>query len=373
MLWLLPCYFLIRPLSTLLPELCRAICMLTWSRHQMVDVHLGSQGHDLGLSLRLGRVNFRIHAYFFLLRGSISDTLTTPSTRQYLAWNLSGLICSFVLLVFTLTLVLLRSLPDEFLPLLGMGALLSLTDLGFGLFRESDPICMRCGLVHTGSGPALSILTRYRGAAIDFLRGVRHYLRDDYRAAVAAYTRVLAAGMESEELLEDLQYAYMALGDHPAAAATFARLEARYVTSATQLAIASYVCWRLGEPGQAFARADAAIRTASAQPVARNYRAWLHLEAGHPMAALTDLDIAIASSAEYATAYTNRARSHAALGQLEAAGADIRTALRLDPLDLEALEVGIAISNSSGALAQAAALRARRDLIAPPSHPATPS
>jgi tetratricopeptide (TPR) repeat protein len=373
MLWLLPCYFLIRPLSTLLPELCRAICMLTWSRRHMVDVHLGSQGHDLGLSFRLGRLNFRIHAYFFLLRGGISDTLTTPSTRQYLAWNISGLICSFVLLVFALTLILLRSLPDEFLPLLGMGALLSLTDLGFGLFRETDPICMRCGLVHTGSGPALRILAQYRSAAIDFLRGVRHYLRDDYRAAVAAYQRVLAAGMESEELLEDLQYAQMALGDYPAAAATFARLEARYVPSATQLAIASYVHWRLGQPGQAFARADAAIRTASAQPVARNYRAWLHLESGHPQAALTDLDIAIESSAEYATAYANRARAHIALGQVEAAERDILDALRLDPLDLETLGVGIAFFTSTGALAQAAALRARHDLISHRQPPAIPS
>jgi tetratricopeptide (TPR) repeat protein len=371
MIWLLPCYLLLRPLCTLLPELCRALLMLGWSRRQAVDIHLGSQGHDRGWSFRIGRLRFRVHAYVFVLRGSISDTLALPSTRQFVLWNASSLLCSALIVGVCLFLILGRHVPDAVLPLLGVAALLAFTDLGFGIFRESDPICMRCGLVHSGPGPALQTIFRYRGAGIDFLRGVRHYLRDDYKAALNAYQSVLARGRHSEDLLEDIQYAQMALGDYVGAAATFDRLVADYVPSATQLAVAAYVSWRLGDPTQAFIHADAAIHTASAQPVARNYRAWLYLEIGNARAAVADLDVALASSAEYACAHGNRAQAFLELGRLQEARADILLALQLDPLDLELLRIGTAVLQATGEAALAAVLQARAALIAPsyPIHP----
>lgn len=367
MWWLLPCYFLIRPLCTLLPELCRALLMLSWSSDQSVDVHLGSLGHDRGLSLRLGRLNFRVHPYFFLLRGSISDTLAQPTMRQYLIWNASSLLCSAAILGACTVLVLGREVPEMSLPLLGMGGLLALIDLGFGLFREGDPICMRCGLVHYGPGPAIQTVFRYRGAAIAMLRGVRHYLRDDYRAALTAYQQVWDAGYRSEELLEDMQYAQMALGDMAAADATFAALQERYAPSATQYAVAAYVCWCLDDEVRAFACTDAAIDLASAQPVARNYRAWLYLQIGNPQAALADLDIALQSSSEYACAFANRANAHMRLGELKSAEADIRQSLRHDPLDLEGLATAVEVLQAVGASTDAATAQQRLALLTPKS------
>jgi hypothetical protein len=365
MLWLLPCYFLIRPLCTLLPELSRALLMLTWSRNQSVEVHLGSRGHDRGLFFRLGRLNFRVHPYFLLFRGSISDTLAQPSTRQFFLWNASSLLCSAAILGTCTILLLGRLVPDAALPFLGIAGLLSLTDFGLGTFREYDPICMRCGLVHTGPGPALQTLFRYRHTALDFLRAVRHYLRDDYRAALIAYQPAWEAGQHTEELLEDMLYAQMVLGQDAAAIATYDTLVAAYAPSATQSAVAAYAHWRLGDRAAAFACADAAVHTAYAQPVARNYRAWLYLQIGNPQAALADLDVALAASEEYACAYSNRARALFALERVDEARADILLALRHDPMDIDALRAAAMIFEATGELSQARQARERLAYIAP--------
>ena len=364
--WFLLCYFLVRPICTLLPELARVGVMLSWRGGHAVILHLGTLGHDRGWAFRVGRVSVRLHPLFFLMRGSMSDTDCLPRVGQYWAWNVVGLGVSLVLFGVAALLLLGDYVPGHWLPVVGMMGLLAFVDVGIGLFREFQPIPMRCGIVHTGAGSAMRDLVRYGDQAIVFLQGVRHYLRDDYYRALEAYEVVYGAGHRTEELLEDMMYAQMVLGQNRAAIETYGVMVESLVPNATQLTVVAQAYWGDGQPLVALQTLDRALGLAKAHPIALNYRAWMLLQGGAPAQvgqALKDLDKALGGSKEYAAAWANRAWGRWLVDDVGGALADVAEALKHDPIDLHVLEVAVMVYGGVGRLEEVAVYGERMRVI----------
>ena len=327
-------YFVVRPLLTLAGEGTRALLMLSWSKEHLVQLHLGSFGHHGGLYFRIGRLVVRIHPYWLLMRGSISDTYPTPTGRQFALWCAAPLLLNLVIFSSCLGLVWYSTLPDAWKVVMGMLGFLSFVELGFGVFREMEPIPMHCGLVYAGPMATLKLVLRHPQRGKHYLQGLRSYLREDYPDAIAHYLVVLNSGHPSIELLEDLAYAQFAVGRAADSLATFALLEQQAVPNATQNTVAAMAAYKLGDFAQATSFAQVALDSTPGHAMALNFRAWMQLQEGKYAEAKEDLLVATRNAPEYATAWGNLARCYWGLGEMEKARDAAAVAFRHDPMDL---------------------------------------
>lgn len=332
-------YLLLRPAITLATELPRALLMLRWQGRYFVTVYLGAWGNGDGWAFRAGRLVIRIHPLFFVLRGSFSDTPSTPTLRQFAGWAASPIAIGFLILSGSVYLVWQDDFDAMIRLAAAVSALLAFVDLGVALLRETEPQTMQCGLVYVGPGATIRCLYTYKNQSLEYLQGLRAYLREDYRLAAGKYETVLDAGIETEDLLEDHAYATCVLGENQKSLASFRKLEQKNIPNSTQQAVAAMALWRSGNAEKALEMVNAAIRQAHGNAIARNVRGWIHNTMHMELGAQFDLYLATQNAPEYATAWANLAESQLANDSVEKATESIEKALQLDPFDLHVLQV----------------------------------
>lgn len=345
-----------------------------------IRVFLGSYGEAKhSLFLRFGRIKFWMHrrvVLFPLSHVDFSDGPLVARNRQILilmAGPAGVLVCSGIAFAFLFSGIDWGSFRSPLLLFTALFALMSVLQILRALLAKIDTIPWNnYGLV-MGDGERLGLLFRHGNQAPQVQRVVWHWVSDDYGAVLDAVKPLLSSRIAHEDIYEYAIYACLSEGKIEQGISLHKEMTERKAVEPTDLVMLSYLYERGDNPEQAKIAVAEALERAPGFHLALNQKAWLKHREGELTGTLKDLDRAVRSDPEFATARSNRARVQVESGDTQNAEKDLHLAMKHGPLNSLTYETLAAFHRLNGNHDEATASLATARLLQEKASPTSPN